>query len=322
MVTKHRMFSSTVIPTIGRPTLKRAVMSVINQAAIPEKHEVIVVNDSGKPLMGAPWLQAPNLRLVNTVQRERSVARNTGAAIARGRYLHFLDDDDWMAPGALRAFWDLAQDAHAGWLYGTTQLVDREGRLLIQLEHDLDGNCFTQFLAGEWIPLQASLISTDCFFRVGGFNAKLAGPEDIDLLRRVALNEEVAGTSRVVAFVARGDAGSATDPARSRETALWAREEILDAPLAFQRMRASAPSGFLRGRMVRAYATSFIWNLRRLQLFKSVSRALYVTASLVLSLPHLPSSGFWQAVLRPYRSPTFERGFRKARGTATSEIHS
>lgn len=319
MAAKRDMFCSTIIPTIGRSTLKRAVMSAINQPPIPEAREVIVVNDSGKILKDAAWLDASGVGLLNTFKRERSVARNTGAAIARGRYLHFLDDDDWMAPGALQAFWDLAQTTQAQWLYGTTQLVDRQGRLLIQLKHDLKGNCFTQFLAGEWIPLQASLVSAASFFEVGGFNPSLAGPEDIDLLRRVALNEDVAGTSSVVAFVARGDAGSSTNRALSREAALRAREEILEAPSVFTRMRASATSGFLRGRVVRAYGTSTIWNLRRLHVLKATSRALYAAASLMMSLLHFLSAGFWRAILGPYQSPTFERGFRKARGGIAPE---
>jgi hypothetical protein len=41
-------------------------------------------------------------------------------------------------------------------------------------------------MAGEWIPLQASLIEAKTFFTVGGFNPLITGPEDIDLLRRIA----------------------------------------------------------------------------------------------------------------------------------------
>jgi hypothetical protein len=48
------MFSSTVIPTIGRPTLDRAVRSVLDQGFSADDFEVIVVNDSGErlPLAG------------------------------------------------------------------------------------------------------------------------------------------------------------------------------------------------------------------------------------------------------------------------------
>jgi glycosyltransferase involved in cell wall biosynthesis len=98
------MFCSTIIPTINRPTLTRAVMSVLNQDFYAEEFEVIVVNDSGKPLPGMEWMNSDRVRLINTNCRERSIARNTGAAIAKGRYFHFLDDDDMFLPGALRAF--------------------------------------------------------------------------------------------------------------------------------------------------------------------------------------------------------------------------
>lgn len=56
-----------------------------------------MVNDSGRSLPYMDWQNSPHVQIIEANQHERSVARNTGAAIARGIYLHFLDDDDWMA---------------------------------------------------------------------------------------------------------------------------------------------------------------------------------------------------------------------------------
>ena len=85
------VFVSTIIPTIGRETLSSAVQSVIDQQPSSAEFEIIVVNDSGQPLPKMIWIDTPNLQIIDTNHRERSVARNTGAAIARGKYLHFLD---------------------------------------------------------------------------------------------------------------------------------------------------------------------------------------------------------------------------------------
>src|SRR5258706_696371 len=186
------LFCSTIIATIGRATLNRAGESVLCQEC-DQPHEVIVVNDTGQPLPPADWQQAARVKVVDTARHERSVARNTGAAIARGKYLHFLDDDDWLLPEALQALKELAQQAEENaWLYGSTQLVDRQGNPLIELHHGLNGNCFVQVLAGEWIPLQASLIPAEAFFEVGGFDLRLSGSEDIDLCRRIALTHDLA----------------------------------------------------------------------------------------------------------------------------------
>jgi glycosyltransferase involved in cell wall biosynthesis len=83
-------FCSTIIPTINRSTLSRAVYSVLDQAFTGADFEVIVVNDSGQPLPDMDWQHSERVRVITTQRRERSVARNTGAAIARGKYLHFL----------------------------------------------------------------------------------------------------------------------------------------------------------------------------------------------------------------------------------------
>jgi glycosyltransferase involved in cell wall biosynthesis len=307
------MFCSTVIPTIGRPSLSRAVHSVLTQTFAADDFEVIVVNDSGRPLPDADWQHAERVQVIDTNRRERSVARNTGAAIAKGRYLHFLDDDDWIESDALENLWALAQASNVAWLYGSSQLVDRQGEPLIQLHHNkMSGNCFIQVIAGEWIPLQASLIEAKMFFAVGGFSPLITGSEDVDLCRRIALIGDMAGTSATVACIGMGLEGSSTDYARAVKHSRWARERILSEPGAFVRMRASADSNYWRGRIVRAYLTSVFWNLQHRDVFTAASRATLGLLSLVLAGRYILSGSFWRAITREYESETFLRGFQEA----------
>jgi glycosyltransferase involved in cell wall biosynthesis len=155
------MFCSTIVPTIGRPSIARAVQSVLDQTLPSGDFEVIVVNDSGQPLPASGWPASPRVRQINTGRRGQSVARNTGAAIARGEYLHFLDDDDWLLPNALTALWELAQRApNADWLQGGAQLVDQTGTALREFIPGLKGNAFTQLIAGVWMLPIAALIRT------------------------------------------------------------------------------------------------------------------------------------------------------------------
>ena len=304
------MFSSTIIPTVGRDTLARAVNSVLSQSFDKADFEVIVVNDSGKPLQRQDWQSSNRVQVIKTNRRERSIARNTGAAIARGKYLHFLDDDDWLFPDALCHFWQLSQNKQAAWFYGSSELVERNGSKLIQLHHEIQGNCFLQAMAGEWIPLQSSLIEAELFHRWGGFSALITGPEDIDLFRRICLYGEVAGTSNLIASIERGEAGSTTNYNQHSELSRLAREQILDDPVAFHRMKQSATSGYWLGRMLRMYFTSVIWNLQHKRLAIAASRLVSGLAVIVLSHFRISSVSFWKAFLKSYQSPTFARGFR------------
>ena len=133
------MFCSTIIPTVGRPTLSRAVCSVLDQEFDHDEYEVIVVNDSGKPLRVEQWQKSARVRIIDTNRHNRSVARNAGAAIAKGKYLHFLDDDDWMLPGVFESFWELANTSQAAWLYGAFRLVDNSGHTITEIFPELKG---------------------------------------------------------------------------------------------------------------------------------------------------------------------------------------
>lgn len=306
------MFSSTIIPTIGRDTLTRAVESVLEQSFTADTFEVIVVNDTGRPLPPAPWQNAANVRVITTNKRERCVARNTGAAVAHGHYLHFLDDDDWLLPGALQEMWQLAQAApQAHWLYGGAQLVDRRNQPLIELYHGMNGNCFVQIMAGEWMPLQTSFIQNKAFFAIGGFHPLVLATQDVDLCRRISLHGDLAESRALVACIGMGTENSSTDYARAYQYSRWAREQILDEPGVFSRLRGSADTPYWQGRMVRAYLTSAVWNLQRGNGFTAVSRTLFGLAALTLTGLNVFSPDFWRAISKRYVSRSFLDGFDK-----------
>lgn len=310
------MFCSTIIPTVGRPTLNRAVQSVLEQAFFDDAFELIVVNDSGVPLEEQAWHHSEKVTILNTQRRERCMARNSGAAIAKGRYLHFLDDDDWMVSGFLASFYQLVEQEQvsetAVWLYGATQLVDRDDQPIIELHHGLSGNCFAQIMAGEWIPLQSSLINAKAFFAEGGFDPMIPGSEDIDLLRRIAFKGSLAEVQDVVCCLQMGLAGSTTDYNNSALKARATRDAILNRTGVFKRLKASASSAMLNGRILRLYLTSAYWNLQQRRILTAVSRSLHALAALLTSGSAIFNSAYWQAITTNYDSPTFLNGFKAA----------
>jgi glycosyltransferase involved in cell wall biosynthesis len=239
------MSITTIIPTIGRSTLSTAIRSVLDQGLKPDEFEIIVVNDSGSPLLDAEWRKLESIKVIETNRRNRSVARNVGAAAAKGKYLHFLDDDDWMLPGALETLKDVAESSNAAWTYGAFRLVDNDGLMVAELFPDETGNCSIQMMAWEWLPLQASLIRSDAFFQVDGF-ASLAslggGFEDVHLSRQISLYQNMARTDQIVATIRVGDVSSTTDYVTIFDQNRRSREKTISARHALHRLIDSARS--------------------------------------------------------------------------------
>jgi glycosyltransferase involved in cell wall biosynthesis len=289
------IFFSYIIPTIGRPSLDVAVTSVLDQHLPEEEFEIIVVNDSGAALPNADWHLSPRVTIINTNKAERSFARNCGAAVARGSYLAFLDDDDWILPGALQSFWLLAtENPQMVWLYGGIRIVDEQGNALAEINSRLNGNCFSQSMGGAWAPLQASVIQSRAFFEAGGFNPLICGTEDEDLCRRIAFLGDFASTEDVVACLYRGQTWrTSTNYLRAPEDTKYSRDLILSMPHVFQRLRRSASSSYWHGRVLRVYLSTVPWNLRQKRAFKALSRLFYSFAFLVVSLKHVFSPKFW-----------------------------
>lgn len=269
------IFCSCIIPTINRATLSRAVNSVLSQGADGFEFEVIVVNDSGEKLAVGDWQASPRVLVVNTNRRERSVARNTGAAVAAGEYLQFLDDDDILLPGALQRFFEVSQARNAAWIYGGYRTVNNSGEVIQEWRPAIEEEVFGLLVAGESIPLQASVIRSREFFAVGGFNAHpaLVGVEDRELCRRLALVCGLVRGEGLVSEIRIGQAGSTTNWATIAASDRIGRENALCLDGALCAIERSVRSGYWRGRVTRAYLGSAAVNMARRQYCLAVSRA-------------------------------------------------
>ena len=302
------MFISTIIPTIGRTTLARAVYSVLEQQFQGDECEVIVVNDSGRDLPFEDWQKFPNVRMVCTNRLNRSIARNTGAAIATGQYLHFLDDDDWMLPGAFASFWETTRKSSAAWIHGAFNMVDNAGETIVNIFPDESGNCLINLVSWEWLPLQASIVEASTFFKVGGFvmlEALKGGFEDIHLTRQIARHFDLTYISNLVACIRSGDNGSTTNYANMFNQNRESREQTLAMPGTFRRLIASARNnsqrkGYWYGRVVYYYLGSAERNLRGKHLFAAMSRGFSAMASLIFAGRYIVSSDFWRGMTTPH----------------------
>jgi glycosyltransferase involved in cell wall biosynthesis len=128
-----RPLVTAVVPTFDRPeTLVRAVESVVAQAYRPL--ELVVVDDN--PTRPAEELLADvdtgSLTSVEFVREGghagAGAARNTGIEAARGKYVAFLDDDDYWVEGRVeRAVSVMERDPEVGLVYTGTRENREDG---------------------------------------------------------------------------------------------------------------------------------------------------------------------------------------------------
>lgn len=184
---------SVIIPTHNRRDLVcEAVASVLAQrgAAI----DVIVVDDgSTDDTDRALRAFGDEVRYVRQSARGVSAARNTGARMAEGAWLAFLDSDDWWRPEKLAR--QLAYHARTPALRAsqTGEMWIRNGVRVNPCRHHRkpDGDIFAASLARCVVSPSAVLLRRDLFEDLGGFDESLAVCEDYDLWLRLGVREAV-----------------------------------------------------------------------------------------------------------------------------------
>lgn len=292
------MLCSVIIPTIGRHTLSRAIDSVLRQPIAPEEMEIIVVNDSGKPIDLRCYEDLPNVIVVNSNRSGLPFACNTGASIARGEYLKFLHDDDYLLDNGLVALLVTACDSGCKWVVGSAVIVDDNGKKIYDLDSsNVNGNILAEFLANASIHMSYCLIHRRTFLEIGGFNI-MKSCEDRDLCARISLYHDIIATPFPVACVRiSGGQSSAFSDIDVKSDHRLARERILDMSNYRARLSDSLKkrSVSLRGRVCRQILFSSGFHLKNLDIFRSLDR-LFWSGYFANRYVFYPS--FWKGLVR------------------------
>lgn len=288
------MLCSVIIPTIGRSTLTRAVESILSQPVTD--FELIVVNDSGAPLASAAWADDSRVRVLNTNRSGVCFACNAGAAVARGKYVKILHDDDYLLEAGLRVLIEAAEKANAAWVIGSARIVDARGETVYNLDSGpVSGNILAELAAGASIHVSYCLVLRRTFLDVGGLDPRMKIGEDRDFFSRVALTHDVVSTRQAVACVqVSGSPTSAFDFGQVAQYSRAIRERILDSKQAYARVRDSVHSRvWLRGRVCRQGIYSAALNLRNGNVWMALARLSW---SIRLASFHFVRPQFWRGM--------------------------
>jgi glycosyltransferase involved in cell wall biosynthesis len=193
---------SVVIPTFRRELiLLDAIHSALTTTDIPL--EVLVLDDSPEG-SAAPHVADIADERVHYVRRSKpsgglpAIVRNEGLSLARGKYIHFLDDDDILERGALAALSSaLDKSPEAGVAIGTVvPFGEDEDLLAYQRQYFALAarrlravRSQMQLVAGmlfESTPLVNSscMVRKTCATAIGGYSPDVPLCEDVDFFMR------------------------------------------------------------------------------------------------------------------------------------------
>lgn len=178
---------SVVIPTRDRwPLLARSMGAALDQQNVAL--EVVVVDDGSSDETAARLAEQVDGR-VRVIRNDASSgvarARNQGLAVAAGRWVAFLDDDDLWAPDKLAV--QLGTVGEAGWGWTAAIVVDERLKPLRLMRAPDPEAVATDILISNPIPaLSSVIVRTDVIHAVGGFDESFSALADWDLWIRVS----------------------------------------------------------------------------------------------------------------------------------------
>ena len=183
---------SLIIPTHNRGDLVGgAIESALDQTY--QARGVVVVDDGSTDGTQAVLARyADGIRTVRTPNRGCAAARNTGARLARGTYLAFVDSDDVVPPDKLAMQVPVLEARpEVGFVYGPSVAFGPElPAEVVQrpVRPDADGSVAEGIFLTTRIGFDSVLLRREAVEQAGGFDESLSHNEDTDLLLRVALD--------------------------------------------------------------------------------------------------------------------------------------
>jgi glycosyltransferase involved in cell wall biosynthesis len=223
---------SVIIPTYkGSRTIERAINSVIIQD-YPDI-EIIIVDDNPVGLSE----QEETESIIHSIQQTRpmiyinhvehmngSAARNTGVESASGKYICFLDDDDYFLPCRITSLVE-CQRKHCSDAVFSYVKAEKNGEVYRLIKTEFSSNPFLDvFLNENIIGTGSNLFMTrDAYYKAGGFDEKLNRNQDYDFLLSFFSSKLTASVIKEF-LVVKDDSFSRNMP--KYEDCVWIKEYI------------------------------------------------------------------------------------------------
>ena len=233
---------SVIIPTYNRCAMLLEAIDSVHAQSIRE-FELIVVDDgstdgSAEHLKGL----AKTVRIERIEHRGPAAARNHGVALACAPLIAFLDSDDLWSPAKLErqlAFMTANPDCA---ISQTNEIWIRNGRRVNPgLRHrKRGGDILGDSLRTCLISMSATMMRTDLFRSLGGFDESMDAAADYDLWLRILIDHEAVLLDEPLVTRRGGhpDQTSATTPALDRFRILALSKLLADDRLSHARRTA------------------------------------------------------------------------------------
>ena len=191
---------SILVRSMDRPQLQEALDSLALQTY--PNLEVVVINASGEahsPL--GEWCGRFPLRVVSMGARlMRSLAANVGLDNAKGDFLMFLDDDDWLSPEHVSTLVDALKNAGSSRVVYTGVEFRGLNRERLDLEPLNETFSEGRLYCGNYIPIHAILFSRTLLDEGVRFDEKFEIYEDWDFLLQLSRLSSFIHVDRITAY--------------------------------------------------------------------------------------------------------------------------
>lgn len=184
---------SIIIPNYNREHLVgETIRNMIAQTHEPK--EIIVVDDGSTD--GSLEVLAGFGDQIQVICQENAgpgAARNTGLRAAKGKYVQFMDSDDFALPNKLATQVKILEETGAGIAIGPWVKTRIDGRSVeftsaVFQARGLPSGDLVRRLASDWaIMLQPCLYRKELAVEVGGVPQQLLSPEDMAFLMKCLL---------------------------------------------------------------------------------------------------------------------------------------
>lgn len=177
---------SVIIPVYNRKKLiTRAIKSVLSQTY--KNFEIIIIDDASTDETKKVVVEFNDIILLDNKNKPGPAgARNTGIEFAKGKYLAFLDSDDYWAPDKLQKQITAMQKENIQFSFTGVSFENYSGDNDFNIPEK--GFIFKELIQKSFICTSSVILKKEVTQKTGLFDENIFGTEDLDLWLRVAFS--------------------------------------------------------------------------------------------------------------------------------------